>query len=186
MLGAIWFCVKSISNLRELILNWQTIWSLVCWILCLSNVQSLWGGGYVGCVFFPPNLVFFIWTILGSWSSSLQVHSLCYWFYCICAQGMLYPEWPFNDTCIKSFLKINGGWWRFCLVFQHHCRNCGDIFCDKCTKGRTALTADQNAPVVRVCDRCMVKLLLFNCNVSGNFCKCGTLHLFLPGVWKYC
>ncbi|CAI9116950.1 OLC1v1018250C2 [Oldenlandia corymbosa var. corymbosa] len=38
---------------------------------------------------------------------------------------------------------------------RHHCRNCGDIFCDKCTQGRTALTADQNAPIVRVCDRCM-------------------------------
>lgn len=40
--------------------------------------------------------------------------------------------------------------------FQHHCRNCGDIFCDKCTHGRIALTADENAQPVRVCDRCMV------------------------------
>lgn len=39
---------------------------------------------------------------------------------------------------------------------QHHCRNCGDIFCDKCTQGRIALTADENAQPVRVCDRCMV------------------------------
>ncbi|XP_031128194.1 protein FREE1 [Ipomoea triloba] len=37
---------------------------------------------------------------------------------------------------------------------KHHCRNCGDIFCDKCTQGRVALTADENAPVVRVCERC--------------------------------
>ena len=36
--------------------------------------------------------------------------------------------------------------------FQHHCRNCGDIFCDKCTRGRIALTADDNAQNVRVCD----------------------------------
>ncbi|KAI5640402.1 hypothetical protein M9H77_24744 [Catharanthus roseus] len=41
---------------------------------------------------------------------------------------------------------------------RHHCRNCGDIFCDKCTQGRTALTADQNAPVVRVCGRCMAEV----------------------------
>ncbi|GFP95235.1 arrestin domain-containing protein a, partial [Phtheirospermum japonicum] len=41
------------------------------------------------------------------------------------------------------------------FVRKHHCRNCGDIFCDKCTQGRTALTADENAPVVRVCDRCL-------------------------------
>ncbi|CDP07369.1 unnamed protein product [Coffea canephora] len=44
------------------------------------------------------------------------------------------------------------------FVRKHHCRNCGDIFCDKCTHGRIALTADQNAPAVRVCDRCMVEV----------------------------
>jgi len=42
---------------------------------------------------------------------------------------------------------------------QHHCRNCGDIFCDKCTQGRIALTADENAQPVRVCDRCMVRFI---------------------------
>ncbi|EPS64552.1 hypothetical protein M569_10227 [Genlisea aurea] len=41
---------------------------------------------------------------------------------------------------------------------KHHCRNCGDIFCDKCTHGRTALTAEENAPVVRVCDRCLAEV----------------------------
>ncbi|KAK4490258.1 hypothetical protein RD792_000920 [Penstemon davidsonii] len=44
------------------------------------------------------------------------------------------------------------------FVRKHHCRNCGDIFCDKCTHGRTALTADENAPVVRVCDRCLAEV----------------------------
>ncbi|KAL5225989.1 hypothetical protein ABZP36_012628 [Zizania latifolia] len=38
---------------------------------------------------------------------------------------------------------------------RHHCRNCGDIFCDKCTQGRTPLTTDADAQPVRVCDRCM-------------------------------
>ncbi|XLS66856.1 hypothetical protein HN51_017879 [Arachis hypogaea] len=41
---------------------------------------------------------------------------------------------------------------------KHHCRNCGDIFCDKCTQGRIALTADANAQPVRVCDRCMAEV----------------------------
>lgn len=41
---------------------------------------------------------------------------------------------------------------------RHHCRNCGDIFCDKCTQGRTPLTADDNAQPVRVCDRCMAEV----------------------------
>ncbi|KAL0449703.1 UNVERIFIED_CONTAM: protein FREE1 [Sesamum latifolium] len=41
---------------------------------------------------------------------------------------------------------------------KHHCRNCGDIFCDKCTQGRIALTAEENAQPVRVCDRCMAEV----------------------------
>ncbi|KAL5684402.1 hypothetical protein ACJX0J_010787, partial [Zea mays] len=41
---------------------------------------------------------------------------------------------------------------------QHHCRNCGEIFCDKCSQGRIALTAEDNAPLVRVCDRCMAEV----------------------------
>ncbi|XP_076905363.1 protein FREE1-like [Bidens hawaiensis] len=41
---------------------------------------------------------------------------------------------------------------------KHHCRNCGDIFCDKCTHGRIALTSEENAPQVRVCDRCMLEV----------------------------
>uniref|UniRef100_A0A0R0K2N8 FYVE-type domain-containing protein n=1 Tax=Glycine max TaxID=3847 RepID=A0A0R0K2N8_SOYBN len=44
------------------------------------------------------------------------------------------------------------------FVRRHHCRNCGDIFCDKCTYGRIALTADENAQPVRVCDRCMAEV----------------------------
>ncbi|KAL1569775.1 protein FREE1-like [Salvia divinorum] len=41
---------------------------------------------------------------------------------------------------------------------KHHCRNCGDIFCDKCTQGRIVLTADENAQPVRVCDRCVAEV----------------------------
>ncbi|KAF5451235.1 hypothetical protein F2P56_026355 [Juglans regia] len=44
------------------------------------------------------------------------------------------------------------------FVRRHHCRNCGDIFCDKCTHGRIALTVDENAQPVRVCDRCMAEV----------------------------
>ncbi|XVE56194.1 hypothetical protein DITRI_Ditri03aG0218100 [Diplodiscus trichospermus] len=44
------------------------------------------------------------------------------------------------------------------FVRKHHCRNCGDIFCDKCTHGRIALTAEENAQPVRVCDRCMAEV----------------------------
>ncbi|PWA60056.1 hypothetical protein CTI12_AA385690 [Artemisia annua] len=44
------------------------------------------------------------------------------------------------------------------FVRRHHCRNCGDIFCDKCTQGRTALSAEKHADEVRVCDQCMAEV----------------------------
>lgn len=44
------------------------------------------------------------------------------------------------------------------FVRRHHCRNCGDIFCDKCTQGRIELTTDENAAPVRVCDHCMAEV----------------------------
>lgn len=44
------------------------------------------------------------------------------------------------------------------FVRRHHCRNCGDIFCDKCSQGRIALTTDENAQPVRVCDGCMAEV----------------------------
>ncbi|XP_007017867.2 PREDICTED: protein FREE1 [Theobroma cacao] len=52
------------------------------------------------------------------------------------------------------------------FVRKHHCRNCGDIFCDKCTPGRIALTADENAQPVRVCDRCMAEVTQRLCNAK--------------------
>jgi rubrerythrin len=41
---------------------------------------------------------------------------------------------------------------------RHHCRNCGDIFCDKCTRGRISLNTDEDSQPVRVCDRCLAEV----------------------------
>ncbi|KAL2964250.1 hypothetical protein AAZX31_17G245700 [Glycine max] len=53
----------------------------------------------------------------------------------------------------------------------HHCRNCGDIFCDKCTRGRIALTSDEDALQVRVCDRCMAEVTLRLSNAKESSSK---------------
>jgi hypothetical protein len=44
------------------------------------------------------------------------------------------------------------------FVRRHHCRNCGDVFCDWCTRGRTPLTGEEGAQAVRVCDRCLAEV----------------------------
>ncbi|XP_062018947.1 protein FREE1 isoform X2 [Rosa rugosa] len=62
------------------------------------------------------------------------------------------------------------------FVRRHHCRNCGDIFCDKCTHGRIALTAEENAPQVRVCDRCMAEVTQRLSNAKEASSKPAALH----------
>lgn len=64
------------------------------------------------------------------------------------------------------------------FIRKHHCRNCGDIFCDKCTQGRIALTAEEQAPLVRVCDRCLAEVSqrLTNAKESANKSSAGQSH----------
>ncbi|KAK1295698.1 hypothetical protein QJS10_CPB15g00402 [Acorus calamus] len=62
------------------------------------------------------------------------------------------------------------------FVRKHHCRNCGDIFCDKCTQGRTALTADEQAQPVRVCDMCMAEVTHRLSNAKEAASKSDGLH----------
>ena len=46
----------------------------------------------------------------------------------------------------------------FCFViFQHHCRNCGGIFCNSCSDYTMPLPS--SAKPVRVCDACYTTLL---------------------------
>ncbi|CAM8985568.1 unnamed protein product [Rhodiola kirilowii] len=64
------------------------------------------------------------------------------------------------------------------FVRKHHCRNCGDIFCDKCSQGRIALTADEVAQPVRVCDRCMAEVTqrLSNGTAAGDIASGTRTH----------
>lgn len=60
------------------------------------------------------------------------------------------------DEAVMKCTACGTDFGAFCR--RHHCRNCGDIFCDKCTQGRVALTADKDAQPVRVCDRCLAEV----------------------------
>lgn len=61
------------------------------------------------------------------------------------------------------------------FVRKHHCRNCGEIFCDKCTQGRTPLTMEEQAPAVRVCDRCMAEVTQRLANAKEATSRSGAL-----------
>lgn len=44
------------------------------------------------------------------------------------------------------------------ITRKHHCRNCGSIFCDDCTKNRISIPEKNYLENVRVCDRCYFSL----------------------------
>lgn len=52
------------------------------------------------------------------------------------------------------------------LLSQHHCRNCGDIFCNECSDNKMPLPS--SAKPVRVCDNCH-PLLLQRYSSTGNW-----------------
>ncbi|BBN13851.1 hypothetical protein MPTK1_6g06950 [Marchantia polymorpha subsp. ruderalis] len=68
------------------------------------------------------------------------------------------------DTDFGAFLR------------RHHCRNCGEIFCDKCTRGRIALNTDEDSQPVRVCDRCLAEITQRMENPKPNNAKLPALR----------
>jgi FYVE/RhoGEF/PH domain-containing protein 5/6 len=61
------------------------------------------------------------------------------------------PLWIPNDSvnecmsCTKEFTLIRR---------KHHCRRCGQIICDECSKTRAIITAVARYKGVRICDKC--------------------------------
>lgn len=44
------------------------------------------------------------------------------------------------------------------LVRRHHCRNCGGVVCENCSRSRLRLPSQENRQKQRVCDACCTKL----------------------------
>lgn len=83
------------------------------------------------------------------------------------------PEWREDKECKECFrcrqvfttfnrkVKKNVFFFsnfRHVGVFQHHCRACGDIFCDKCSSKQCPIPKFGIDRDVRVCDLCYEKL----------------------------
>jgi len=69
-------------------------------------------------------------------------------------------------------------------IFQHHCRNCGDIYCNECSDQKMPLPS--SARPVRVCDSCQT-LLLRRYSANWNLSKrlpCDTYSGFSMSGWR--
>jgi len=70
------------------------------------------------------------------------------------------PPLDFSAVSVPDALRPScpGCWQVFSMTRRrHHCRLCGDVFCDACSSSRTVLPLDgpEYAVPVRVCDCCM-------------------------------
>lgn len=58
------------------------------------------------------------------------------------------PQWADGDACHRCHVQFT------VFVRKHHCRSCGQIFCDQCTSKSTTLPKFGIEKEVRVCDSC--------------------------------
>lgn len=89
---------------------------------------------------------------------------------CICFWGVssypFYIDFTFYLICFY-----------LCLCLQHHCRNCGEIFCNSCSDNELPLPASPKP--VRVCDTCHA-LLLQRCSSNPTW---RSPTLLLQTIW---
>lgn len=62
------------------------------------------------------------------------------------------PEWAEGDVCHMCRVKFST------FQRQHHCRNCGQVFCQKCSSKASIIPQYGIEREVRVCDPCFYKI----------------------------
>ncbi|XP_076326445.1 hepatocyte growth factor-regulated tyrosine kinase substrate-like isoform X2 [Tachypleus tridentatus] len=72
------------------------------------------------------------------------------------------PEWADGDCCHRCRVQFT------VVQRKHHCRNCGQIFCGKCSSRTSAIPRFGIEKEVRVCEACWEKLNKSTCSPSQN------------------
>ncbi|XP_001636927.3 hepatocyte growth factor-regulated tyrosine kinase substrate isoform X2 [Nematostella vectensis] len=62
------------------------------------------------------------------------------------------PAWAEGDVCHMCRVKFGT------FIRQHHCRNCGQVFCKKCSSKESIIPQFGIEKEVRVCDPCYLKI----------------------------
>lgn len=62
------------------------------------------------------------------------------------------PEWKDAETCTRCRVQFS------MMQRKHHCRNCGEVFCGRCSSKNSIIPKFGIEREVRVCDSCFEKL----------------------------
>ncbi|KAK7506624.1 hypothetical protein BaRGS_00002099 [Batillaria attramentaria] len=62
------------------------------------------------------------------------------------------PEWKDGETCTRCRVQFG------MMQRKHHCRNCGEVFCGRCSSKNSIIPKFGIEREVRVCDSCFDKL----------------------------
>ncbi|XP_059139631.1 hepatocyte growth factor-regulated tyrosine kinase substrate-like isoform X3 [Physella acuta] len=62
------------------------------------------------------------------------------------------PSWKDSETCTRCRVQFN------VIQRKHHCRNCGEVFCGKCSSKTSIIPKLGFEREVRVCDSCFEKI----------------------------
>lgn len=72
------------------------------------------------------------------------------------------PEWTEGDNCTRCRTAFST------FLRQHHCRNCGNVFCGKCSSKTAAIPQFGLEKEVRVCESCYTELRTSATTTGGS------------------
>jgi len=65
------------------------------------------------------------------------------------------PMWKDSKTCKGCDMEFG------MTTTRHHCRHCGETFCEDCSKNKTPINKFGWTQPVRVCDKCYIQLVSY-------------------------
>lgn len=90
------------------------------------------------------------------------------------------PEWADGDSCFRCRVEFG------VFTRKHHCRSCGQIFCDRCSNRQILLPQFGIEKKVRVCESCFSKTAKEPSPKTGDSVSALSELSFGLAKWLFC